>query len=421
MITFAALALSGGSGALAAIGIAGAGFVAAEFVARAWLARRGRSFVWPPYSQTRMLIDRETLPTLEPVVEHRINSEGERGDPLPPTTNGLFRVLVVGGSAAECWFIDQKSSWANVVQETLREPQNLAKLQASHVHVGNIARSLVTCRHVDAILERVLPHYERLDAIVFMVGASDVLHWLEKGAPSKLDDGPIAPSAIFGQYPDGPFGWGPRTLALRRIASAARRRWSRGVEVRDRAGRRLGDARAMRQRAKEVVREVPDPTPMLAGFDAWFESLILRAREKARHVIVVRQPWLEKQFTPEEEKLLWSFGSGRPYAGEVTRYYAREVGWKLHRMVDQHAETIARKLGVETIDLMPILEPSFDHYYDDHHHTPAGCRVIGRTVAEAIVEAVETKRKPAEKSAGASPTGSPLKSRPAAGGKRATS
>jgi hypothetical protein len=44
---------------------------------------------------------------------------------------------------------------------------------ARHAHVGNLGRSLTTCRQIDLVLERVLPRYHGLDAVVLMVGASD--------------------------------------------------------------------------------------------------------------------------------------------------------------------------------------------------------------------------------------------------------
>jgi hypothetical protein len=280
------------------------------------------------------------------------------------------------------------------VQEVLREPQNLARLGARAVHVGNIARSLVAARHVDTVLEQILPHYEHLDAIVFMVGASDIVHWIEKGTPAVIDDD-LPTTTMFAKHPEGPFGWTPRTMALRRIASSWYHRVFQPYEVRERAGKRLGDARAMRQRAHEVLDEVPDPTPMLEGFEHWFHRLLVRAKSKAKHVIVVHQPWLERDFTPEEEKLMWSFATGRPYAEEVTRYYSHEVGWKLHRMVDESVTKLSARAGVDQVELMSQIPADFDHYYDEHHHTPRACALIGRLVAQAIMGSVEKQREPA--------------------------
>lgn len=368
-------------------GAAAATFVAAEWITRAWLARRGRPYVWVPYSHLRMHLDPETLADVGPVAEHRINSEGERGDPLPADRADTYRILVAGGSAAECWFLDQEDSWPQVLQRELEKPERLRALGTRHVHVGNVARSLITARQVDALLERILPHYPKLDAIVFMVGASDIITWLESGAPAQVPEPPVPSATLFAQHPDPPFGWTPKTLALRRVASYWRTRLTDRIVVREGAGKRLGEARRMRQRAREIVNEMPDPSGMLAGFERWFARLLERAKAKAPLVVVVRQPWLEKDLTPEEQARMWSFATARPYAGEVTRYYAHEVGWRLHRLVDARAAEIARAAGVVQVDLMPLVPADLAHYYDDHHHTPLGNHVIGRIVADALVAA----------------------------------
>ena len=159
-----------GAGAAVAAGLG----IAAEIAARALLPRFGRYYVWAPGARVRLEIERSSLPSLDPVATHAINSDGERGDE-PPSAEGTYRVLVVGGSAAECYYLDQRQQWSMVLQDALSRPENLARLRARHVHVGNIARSLVTTRHVDRILERTLDRYARIDAIVFLVGASDAV------------------------------------------------------------------------------------------------------------------------------------------------------------------------------------------------------------------------------------------------------
>jgi len=360
-------------------------FVIAELAARAALRAFGRYFVWPPFARTRMEIDREALPMLEPVVHFEINDAGERGDMLPENLRDCFRVLVAGGSAAECYFLDQRTSWPYVIQRVLNRPESLARLGAERVHVGNISRSLVACQHIHRMLERTLPRYERLDVVVFMVGASDVVHWLEKKTPPQVEDEAIPAGLLFGKHPEGPFGWGPKTLALRRIASYWNKRLRRPIDLRVRAGKGIAQARAMRARAKEVLDTVPDPAPMLDHFERYLRELVELAKSRARRVIVVRQPWFEKEFTAGEAKLMWNFGAGRPYVEEVTTYYAHAVVWKLMREIDARAASVARATSVEELDLMPLLERSLEIYYDELHHTPKGCEVVGTRVAEAIL------------------------------------
>jgi hypothetical protein len=359
--------------------------ILAEYGARAWLKRRGRYFVWAPGSRMRLEIDRAALPTLEPVAEHAVNSDGERGDE-PPESAGTYRVLVAGGSAAECYFLDQKSQWPYVLQQVLSEPKNLTRLGARRVHVGNVARSLVTARHIDRILEKTLDRYAHLDAIVFFVGASDVVTWMESGTPRELDDSPVPAGQVFERHPEGPFGWTPRKAAMRRIASSWKRRLLKPLEVRERAGKRLIDVRAMRASATTLIDTPPDATPMLDHFERWFERCLRRAQAKAPLVMAVRQPWLEKEFTADEERQLWSYAVGRPYHQKCTTYFTHAAAWKLLRAVDQRASEVATRLGVQQVELMSVLPADFTTYYDEQHHTPAGCRLVGETVARALLE-----------------------------------
>jgi hypothetical protein len=371
--------LAGGVAILAALG------VAAELAARAWLARYGRYYVWPPHARLHLSTDREAVPELEPLVRVEFNAEGERGGPPPRDWSDAFRVLVAGGSTAECWFLDQPSTWPQVIQGALEEPASLAKLGVSRVHVGSIARSLVACEHVDRMVEQVLPRYERLDVIVLMVGASDLVHWLEKGTPTRIDRDEISLESMFSEHPEGPFGWSRSTLALKRVASDLRRRLLRPIARRRNVGRRIAQARLARAQAKEIIRSVPDPTPMLDRLEKNLRSLIEHARARAKRVIVARQPWLEKEFTAEEQKHLWMFGAGRVHSEAVTAYYAHDLVWKLMRKVDERVTRAAADLGVESVDLRPVVPPTFELWYDEMHHNARGCEKIGRALARVIL------------------------------------
>jgi hypothetical protein len=360
--------------------------IASELAARAGLRRSGRYFVWPPYARLHMRTDREAVPELEPLLRIEFNRDGERGGPVPHDWSKTYRVLVAGGSVAECWFVDQPSTWPHVIERCLNGPASLARLDVSRAHVGNIARSLVACEHIDLIFQRVLPRYERLDAIVLMVGGSDVVHWLEKGTPARIDRDEIPLESIFSQHPEGPFGWTPRKMALRRVAAAWRRRVLEPIVRRENAGRRIARARQSRARAREILHEVPDPGPMLDRFERSLRAILGRARERAKRVILARQPWLEKAFTSEEEGHLWMFGAGRIHTETVTAYYAHDLVWKLMRRVDARATKVAAELDVETIDLMPVVPPTFDLWYDELHHTARGCERIGRAIARTILD-----------------------------------
>ncbi len=137
----------------------------AEVSCRWWIRRRSRYHVWPPRARIEIRPDPEAFPTLERRVRFHINADGERGGEVASGEQGLYRVLAVGGSAVECFALDQPRSWPGVLEQLLNAPERLHTLGARRVHVGNIGHSGVGSADLDLILERVLPQYRHLDGI----------------------------------------------------------------------------------------------------------------------------------------------------------------------------------------------------------------------------------------------------------------
>ena len=58
-------------------------------------------------------------------------------------------------------------------------------------------------------------------------------------------------------------------------------------------------------------------------------------------MLIARQPWLDADLSPEEERQLWNFGQGRPYKSEPEAYYAIKLVRELMERVDQVAVEVA--------------------------------------------------------------------------------
>jgi hypothetical protein len=369
-----------------AIVLAAALLAGCEILARAWIVRRGGYAVWRPGHRLHMHTDRAVLPSQEALVRFEINSEGERGGESPADVRGTYRVLVAGGSAAECYFLDQPSTWPEVLKRELSAPAALARLGAAHVHVGSIGRSLVSAESIDEVLTKVLPRYEKLDLVVFMIGAANVANWLAKGAPPAIEEKSAAPAAVFDVHPYGPFGLRPGKSGIGEILRRLRAKHLRPIEVRQGAGARLAKAREMRRKAATIVTAMPDPAPMLDHFERRFREMLADVRRRVPRVLVVRQPWFRKdRYSPGELEAFWHGAAGNPYAGAVTTYYSFDVVSRLVDLMDRRVEAVCRDVGIEQVDLMPLLEPSLATFYDFWHFTPAGGAVIGKAVADAVL------------------------------------
>lgn len=378
--------------AVAAVVVIATAAAVAELLVRLLLRLKGRYYVWMPGKRLELHPDPATHPRLEPTVRFDINEDGERGPPLPDDREGLYRVLATGGSTAESFLLNHETSWPGVVERELSTPGALAALAARRVYVGTVARSGVGAAALDLIFSRILPNYSRLDLVIIMVGASDVLLWLESGATRVPQ---AALNDYFAWHPSGPFGWSPRKTALWRLMRLVRDRRATGIERRDNVAKWFGRARTMRARALEVRETVPDPSAMLDSFEANFRSALRRARAQANRVVVARQPWFEKEsYTQEEQALFWNGGVGKAVNQEVTIYYSHRVLFQLMRAIDARAAAVCSELGVEQVELMPSLERSASTYYDHMHHTPVGAAAVGRLIAGQVLAGARTSRAP---------------------------
>ncbi|MAE28762.1 MAG: hypothetical protein QGI93_13815 [Planctomycetota bacterium] len=361
----------------------------AEIFLRCWYRLTGATYVWPPHGRIRLEIDRATLPNLDPVARIEFNRDGERGPEPPRSWEHNGRVLVVGGSAAECYMLDQERTWPAVLQRELNRPQALAQRNLDHFHVGSISRSLVPCEALLRMLQAVHFRYPRLDWIVLMVGASDVVRWLQQGTPSDVQSATVSRQDIFALHATGPFGWRPRQLALRRALAAANERLRRPVLVKQNAGQTITSLRAMRADADELLTSTPDPSPMVESFATDFTSLLELAQQAAKRVLVVRQPWFAGPpggHTPEQRAAFWNFGRGNPYLEQVDTYYDHDLVNTLFELADATQARIAAERGVQCISLQDQLPPDLSTWYDYNHLAPQGAERVGQLVAQAMMD-----------------------------------
>ena len=359
--------------------------VAAELAARWWIRRHTRYHVWPPGTRLELRSDVTICPQLDRRVRFDVNADGERGGNVRKHEAGLFRVLAAGGSSVECFALNEHASWPGALERILNAPENLRALGARRVHVGNIGRSGVSSRHLDLILERVLPDYGRLAVIVIMVGGSDTFQWFEQGAPATRSSAPLVADEVFAVHPEMRFGWKPRQWAMIELARRVRRRWLRPLEVREDAGKWLPAACKMRAEARDVRTTLPDPGGLLDSFEFHFRRALQRAQAHADRVLVLRQPWFEKEYTAEEAACFWHGGMGKAWKQTVTTYFSLDVVNQVMHLLDARVARVAEQLGVEYRNLRSALAPSLENYYDYMHYTPAGAAVVAREVAAALL------------------------------------
>jgi lysophospholipase L1-like esterase len=367
-----------------------AAIVVAEFAARWALWRGGRYLVNLPGTRTVLNLEPAVSPHLESPVRIEVNAFGERGSELPAGAGDVLRVAVVGGSAAYCYLVDQPHSWPQKMGTCLASLGAATRLGRSRVHVGNLSEAELSSGGARLIVERALPNCAGLDAVVLMIGISDMLRWLRYGAPDRL---PAQTAAeVFAVQPEGPYSWRPRASALAEVGRRIRHRWTlwrQPVVHRKKVGTSVINSRMRKRNATRVIVDVPDPASMLAEYRANLAGIIeaLVARQLA--VVVLGQPHYDSTGCSDfVASQFWNGGIGDPSKEPVTVFYSNGVLDELSRQVNIVTREVAERAGVPYVHLDAIVPSDLKYYYDQFHFTPAGSDIVARAAAEALGRAL---------------------------------
>lgn len=358
-----------------------------EEVARYFLAR-SKYRVWLPSFRIQNELLAEVFPNLSSKAEFAINSDGERGGEPPLSDEHLYRVLVAGGSAAECYFLDQAECWPMRLQRSMETPEALSKLGATRVHVGSIARSGFDSAKLHLALRRVIPQYSKVDAVVIMVGASNIYSWLADGAQENPRFSAPQAKDVFECHPETRYAWYPlKRNALAQCWRILRPRLSCFDTRRMNVGASVTRLREMRRQAKTIKTEVPVPKVMLDNFAKSLEGCINTCRDAGARVLVIIQPWLDARALTDDEKLrMWNGAEGNAYSRTVSTYYSLEVLAQLCAELSEVAARVAEKTGAGIVRVQSLLRPPADCFYDDNHFTPFGAEIVARAVNTELLE-----------------------------------
>jgi lysophospholipase L1-like esterase len=365
------------------------GVCVAELAARAWIRMDNRYYVLPPRTRSEIILDSVTHPQLPPHVRFEVNSDGERGDEFVPHP-GTVRILVAGGSSTECYFLDQDVAWPSLVGSYLSESKALSSMGAAHVHVGSIGSAGVHSGALSLMLRRVLPRYRRLDVLILMVGVGDVLRWFCEDTPAdgKLR---ILFDDYFARHPGKKLGLTPRSSALAAVTRRVRDRWFVRVKRHEHAGRWVGRARAMRASAAEIRDHTPDTAALIATYECNLRDLIRHARETVPQILIVKQPWFDKEsYTPEERRLFWLGGVGEAWFEHVSVFYSERALSRVMRQIDACTERVSEECGVACLEMRSKVPSNSAHYYDEVHFTAEGSRAVARAVADGVLRMMES-------------------------------
>jgi lysophospholipase L1-like esterase len=382
---------------LAAVGGLLLGMVACELLLRIAAPLPDRYFLYRPHTRLTFRFPPGELPGVEGDSHFTINSIGLRSDELAP--DAAFRVLAIGGSTTLDAYLDQPETWTHLLQERLNGAQDGVR-----VWVGNAGRSGHRTREHRLQARHLLEDLPKMDVVLLLVGANDMLRRLAEDARYDPD---------FFARPDAealllPAAFDYLPLHLRRTQPFFKRTqiWSRARQVRrligrfragreggtveDEAGANLLSWRANRRAALAIRDALPDLEPGLREYADNLTRIAAIVRAHGATPIFVTQPSIWRADLPEAlQRLVWLGGVGEfQRAGARSEYYSLAA---LARAMERYNETlleVCRREAVHCIDLAAVLPKDDRAFYDDAHFNEAGARRVADAIAAELLPRV---------------------------------
>lgn len=294
------------------------------------------------------------------------NNYGFRGDSLSvPKPASEFRVFVVGGSTAECFYLDDDDDVARVVQNEIAARVN----QPKPTKVYNVGLSGTASDDHIAMIGQRLVHLEP-DLVVVFAGVNDLrrsiqnfdyLHYASYGARSR----PFYKRCLL------------TSQIVRRLAYLKRRvdpdpeRVLETRALKSDYGRKI----ALQRSTPETDGEVRVDT---TSYGDNLRSMVGMARANRFTLVFMTHPstW-NSTVDPAARDRHWM----RVFDGVVYREDAMDSA--LERLNDV-MRTVAAENSVPLYDLAHVMPKSLEYFYDDCHFTDAGALATGRGLAEFL-------------------------------------
>lgn len=289
----------------------------------------------------------ELITGVQAPITYSTNTYGVRGTSIPRSSKAL-RVLCVGGSTTDNFYLDDAQTWQSHLERELEALGFNRPIWIGSAGFGAVRNT----NHLEFMAEAEV--LGRVQAVIFLVGMNDFL-WALRGDSTSASRQPA---------------WS-RSLALAGLVPRERhRRQSRN-------GEHLRFRRDRRKRS-HIQDELPDLTEALDRFGEQVAQLIELSRERGVLPIFVTQPalWWEGL----DERAAGRLGLGELGDAQYLSPRALREGLDLYNQRLQAEADRAGVLCVESEDMVGLDE----FYYDDCHFNELGAEAMGSLLARSL-------------------------------------
>ena len=299
---------------------------------------------------------------VSPIIHHTTNKWGFRGDSIPDNISDNYFILAIGGSTTQCFYLDDYSTWPNLLQE------GLVNLDDKPVIVQNAGIDGHTSRGHLLMMEHVVPQVNP-DMIIFLVGINDLGLSLK---PDRFYNG--------SPYEEiKPIYWlFTKSRLLQMLYS-----WKQvffGEVVLVSHGHTNLVLNKMSQPESTFSDGFEDELISLDEYENNLREIIQLGKEQNIRMLFMIQPTL---FDDTDE---WAMVEGRSAWLNNQEYYISAR--TLNRMLDRFNNVtvdVCEDEEVEYLDLASYIPHSSKYYYDAIHFNDAGSELVADFILNYIV------------------------------------
>jgi lysophospholipase L1-like esterase len=318
------------------------------------------------------------MPGIEGEIVFTVNKRGVRAPDFWPVSSS-DRILCIGGSATECFYVTDEKSWPWLLGTKLSEKLGRRVLVANAGRSGHF-----TLHHIHQ-----LRHYALADQfglVVILCGINDAGTLLRDNYAARAA---TVPDEAFGQV--GVTGAYYRYSFLVRAIEGLllpRRKPSSDIVHQDPGGKWHAAARQERQQLlrTNTIRSAPPRLEAALGrYRADLVNIIDFCSARGQRLLFVTQPSLYRKDMPDDlAALLWHRTRGGAYTPEV-----------LAEVLSAYNSTlvsVCRQFDVPCLDLAALLPKDTSVFYDDCHFNVSGCEAVATILCERLAENMGHKR-----------------------------
>lgn len=333
-------------------------------------------YVWQPNFKVEMNVADNVMPGVEGKSIFSINNEGLRGD--LKSNQSELKILTVGGSTTECFYLDNEDAWPRVLQKLLNQKkENLS-------WVGNIGRSGLNSEHHLLTLKEGIEQYGDIDMIIFLFGINDLIKDLNHSKNIYIDNRSIEEQTFMYTVNEDTLSLIEKSELYKKISSTfaqSKMDTEQVSHVQNLSGTIYNKWRQNRFLSNPKIQQIPDLDEELNEYKSNIQEIIEICQDKSIRPIFLTQPTIYKPNMKDDLKnLCWLGGLGNFQGSDSCTYYDIDV---LYHLMNQYNEVLIKVCEEKRLDLIHLdrrLSKDTTTFYDDCHFNIEGAKKVAHEI-----------------------------------------